>query len=90
MDGTFFVTPIVFAQLYSMHVFIGGTMFTCAYFLLPDKTQATYVRMLQTLQQVSTIIRKGHTREVFILSSILNVTLTSVLMNLISNTEMSD
>ena len=51
MDGTFYVVPSMFSQLYTMHVMIGGSMISCAYFLLPAKTKETYIDMFQLLQQ---------------------------------------
>ena len=54
MDGTFFSAPGLFNQLYSLHALVsnsrGSAMICCAYFLLPDQQQATYVKMLQFLQ----------------------------------------
>ena len=51
MDGTFFVAPDLFCQLYTIHVYKYNNMICCAYFCLPNKTANTYVKMLQMIQQ---------------------------------------
>jgi MULE transposase domain len=50
MDGTFRVAPALFTQLYTLHGLVGSSMVCFAYFLLPDKSQATYIKMLQMVQ----------------------------------------
>ena len=49
MDGTFRVVPSLFAQLYTLHAFYKGQMMPLVYFLLPDKSRATYSRMFLLL-----------------------------------------
>lgn len=49
-DGTFYVTPGIFAQVYTLHVLVSNSMVCCAYFLLPGKTHDIYVQMFQMLQ----------------------------------------
>ena len=49
-DGTFAVVPTVFFQLYTIHAKVGNNYPPCVYFLLPNKTQNTYVRMLDALK----------------------------------------
>ena len=55
MDGTFYSSPALFAQVYSVHVLVKNykcqAMVCCAFFLLPSKQQQTYIKMLQLLQQ---------------------------------------
>ena len=51
MDGTFFVAPDLFCQLYTIHLYKYHNMICCAYFCLPNKTTSTYVKMLQIIQQ---------------------------------------
>ena len=51
MDGTFYVTPSLFSQVYSIHIMVENTMICCAYFLLPGKSKDIYVKMLPVLQQ---------------------------------------
>ena len=50
MDGTFKVVPAIFSQLYTLHTFYKGKMMPLAYFLLPDKSTATYRRMFRLLE----------------------------------------
>ena len=47
-DGTFDVAPLCFFQLYTIHCKIGNNI----YFLLSNKTQATYRRMLEALRDI--------------------------------------
>ena len=51
-DGTFAVVPTVFFQLYTVHVKVGNNYPPCVYFLLPNKTQNTYARMLSALKTI--------------------------------------
>lgn len=51
-DGTFETTPILFYQLYTIHAKVGSNYPPCIYFLLPNKTQATYERMIDILLSV--------------------------------------
>ena len=48
-DGTFAVVPTIYFQLYTIHAKVGNKYPHCVYFLLPNKTQATYVQMLEAL-----------------------------------------
>ena len=45
-DGTFSVSPLVFFQLYTIHSICEGKVIPCLYALLPNKTGATYDRLL--------------------------------------------
>lgn len=49
MDGTFKIAPQMFTQLYTLHGSYRGHMIPCAFFLLPDKTEEAYERMLNPL-----------------------------------------
>jgi hypothetical protein len=50
-DGTFKVVPTLFYQLYSIHFqFIGGLNPAAVYCLLPDKSRATYDRLLGVIK----------------------------------------
>lgn len=51
MDGTFFCCPKGFFQLYTINVFKGDSSLPCMYALLPDKTEATYLRMFNVLKK---------------------------------------
>ena len=45
-DGTFKCSPSVFYQLFTLHVYVADSVVPVSYALLPNKTQATYRRML--------------------------------------------
>jgi hypothetical protein len=45
-DGTFKCSPAMFYQVFTIHVYIGGSILPLVYALLPDKTQVTYQRLL--------------------------------------------
>lgn len=51
-DGTFSVCPSMFYQLYTIHCKVGNNYPPCVYFLLKNKTQATYVRVLKKLKEL--------------------------------------
>jgi hypothetical protein len=51
MDGTFSVTPNIFAQLYTIHIKLYDEFVPQMWCLLPDKQGATYVRLFQLLSQ---------------------------------------
>ena len=51
-DGTFKVVPELFFQLYTVHTKIGVNYPPCIYFLLPDKTENTYRRMVDILKEL--------------------------------------
>jgi hypothetical protein len=53
-DGTFKVVPSLFYQLYSVHFeFVGGINPAVVYCLLPNKSRATYDRMISVLKQLN-------------------------------------
>ena len=52
MDGTFDSVPLIYTQLVTLHALVDGTSIPCVYALLPDKTQATYTRMLRELTNI--------------------------------------
>ncbi|XP_064631726.1 uncharacterized protein LOC135500763 [Lineus longissimus] len=49
MDGTFYIAPNIFTQLYTVHAKIYGQIFPLLYGLLPDKRQATYERFIRLI-----------------------------------------
>lgn len=52
MDGTFDSVPLIYTQLVTLHALVDGISIPCVYALLPDKTQATYTRMLRELRNI--------------------------------------
>lgn len=52
MDGTFSVTPSLFAQLYTIHAYVNGRTIPCLYCLLPNKKQATYTLLLAEINKM--------------------------------------
>lgn len=53
-DGALETFPIFFFQLYAIHAEVGSSNPPCLYFLLPNKTQATYERTTDILLFVMT------------------------------------
>ena len=51
-DGTFKVVPEFFFHLYTIHTKIGNNYPPCIYFLLPNKTENTYRRMVTTIKRL--------------------------------------
>ena len=49
-DGTFKQAPNHWYQLYTIHGYFKGQMFPMVYFILPNKFQTTYIRMLTILK----------------------------------------
>lgn len=52
MDGTFWVCPFNFKQLFTIHGFILGQSFPLIYFLLPNKATRTYEKAFDMLNEV--------------------------------------
>ena len=52
-DGTFKVTPILTAQLYTIHVGYLSDYVPVLYALLPDKTEITYERFFNAVKRLS-------------------------------------
>lgn len=48
-DGTFWCTPRLFDQLYTLHANIGTSSVAAAYILMQDRLETTYVRALRAL-----------------------------------------
>lgn len=46
MDGTFKLCPEIFFQIYTVHALINNKTFPCVFALLPNKTEATYNRLM--------------------------------------------
>lgn len=53
LDGTFYTCPSLFKQLYTMHIVYRGKMIPVLYALLPNKTTATYARLLKKVTEVT-------------------------------------
>ena len=51
-DGTFKVTPPIFAQVYSIHASRHGDLVPAFYCLLPNKAQETYERLFRAVRQL--------------------------------------
>ena len=49
IDGTFDTVPLIYMQLLTIHAKVDGKVIPCVYVLLPDKTQASYTRVLLQL-----------------------------------------
>ena len=45
-DGTFYITPRFFYQVYTIHAYVDGHYFPLVYSLLPNKSASTYTIML--------------------------------------------
>ena len=52
-DGTFKTVPEQFFQLYTLHGVCGEKIVPCVFCLMPNKTEATYVSMLQKIKENS-------------------------------------
>ena len=48
-NGTFDTVPNIYSQLHTFHAMIQGMVVTCLYALLPNKTRATYTRLIPQL-----------------------------------------
>lgn len=49
-DGTFTLVPGIYFQLYTIHAKVGSKYPPCIYFLLPNKTENTYKRMIDIVK----------------------------------------
>jgi len=60
-DGTFYTSPSIFYQIYSIHAFDEGLSTPCVFALLPNKSEATYHDLFSILinkiMQISNIIQ---------------------------------
>ena len=50
-DGTFKICPELFYQLYTIHGQKNGQIFPSVFCLLPNKTEETYMRMIEVVLQ---------------------------------------
>ena len=50
-DGTFYTSPSIFYQIYSIHAFDEGLSTPCVYALLGDKSETTYYDLFSTLMK---------------------------------------
>ena len=55
MDGTFDSVPLIYTQIVTIHALVDGISIPCVYALLPNKMQATYIRMLRELCNIQGI-----------------------------------
>lgn len=53
MDGTFRVVPRLFGQLYTIHAEFLGEIMPMCYFLLPNKSRETYVRLFRLMEDAA-------------------------------------
>ena len=51
VDGTFKLSPDIFYQFYTIHVELNGFAPPSVYVLLPNKTEKTYIRMIELLSE---------------------------------------
>lgn len=52
-DGTLKTSPLIFSQVYTIHVLIKeNIIIPTIYALLPNKTEETYIRLLTTLKEI--------------------------------------
>ncbi|CAF1249125.1 unnamed protein product [Adineta steineri] len=60
-DGTFYTSPSIFYQIYSIHTFDEGLSTPCVFALLPDKFESTYLDLfsilIKKIMEISNIIR---------------------------------
>lgn len=56
-DGTFSTAPGLFEQLYTIHVLSFGSVVPVIYALLPNKTRATYIKLLQEIKALQPGLR---------------------------------
>ena len=52
-DGTFKTAPNIFTQLYTIHCVKNNITFPCIFALLPNKTEATYGRLLENVKRLA-------------------------------------
>ena len=50
-DGTFDTVPLLYCQFYTIYALIDSRVIPCLYALLPNKSQATYIRLLQAIMR---------------------------------------
>ena len=51
VDETFILSPEIFYQIYTIHVELNGFAPPCVYVLLANKTEKTYIRMIELLSE---------------------------------------
>ena len=49
VDGTLKLSPEIIYQIYTIHAELNGFDLPCVYVLLPNKTEKTYIRMIELL-----------------------------------------
>lgn len=56
-DGTFKTCPSLFKQLYTIHIIKNNKSIPLVYALLPNKTQITYIHLLEKLKQLEPTLK---------------------------------
>ncbi|XP_050053383.1 uncharacterized protein LOC126549053 [Aphis gossypii] len=56
VDGTFKCTPTLFTQIYTIHVLTTNSLIPAVYALLPNKSQKTYVHLLNQLKKIKSTL----------------------------------
>lgn len=51
-DGTLYTAPHVFDSIFTIHAFVGSTMFPLVFTLLPKREKDTYIRLFNHLRQI--------------------------------------
>jgi hypothetical protein len=54
-DGTFKISPHLFAQNYLIHGWLNNEMWPCVTVLMPDRQKKTYKKMIKELKQATTV-----------------------------------
>ena len=70
IDGTFSAAPLLFSQLYTVHSMDYGISIPLIFALLPNKTQATYHRMIEAIKEIESRLSPSIIMSDFELSAI--------------------
>ena len=60
LNGTFQTCPRLFYQIFTIHAFKNGRQFPLVNALLPNKSRATYVRVLELVKQKADSLQVSH------------------------------
>ncbi|CAK9298523.1 unnamed protein product [Gordionus sp. m RMFG-2023] len=55
MDGTFYIVPRLYCQLYTIHVMYENVMIPVIHALLPDKSRETYIQLFHIVRNFCTL-----------------------------------
>ncbi|RNA13100.1 hypothetical protein BpHYR1_006663 [Brachionus plicatilis] len=50
VDGTFYISPTYFKQIYTFHVIKNSSLIPCVYVMLPNKRKSTYKKLFKMLK----------------------------------------